>query len=264
MAGLALETVELAKHFGGVHAVEDVSMSVPIGQIHGVIGPNGAGKTTLLNVLSGVDRPSRGTYRLFSCDVTSWPIHRIVHQARVVRTFQTVRLFESMTALDNVMVAAATGSRRHGRRLSLAAAADRAWEIIARLNLEHVANAAVTDLSYGLRRTVEIGRALVTEPRLLLLDEPAAGLNATERKALGSLLLTLRQDGLTTILVEHQMDLVSATCDELTVLDFGSVICTGPAGEVISDPRVLSAYLGDASHSGETSSISVADPTDER
>jgi len=250
-AAAAIETRDLAKHFGGIHAVDHVSLRIPPHEIRGVIGPNGAGKTTLLNLLSGVDRPSSGRYRLFEADATGWSLHRIVREARVVRTFQTVRLFESMTVLDNVSVAAgaAMAARRRlphrgAHRGAHRDATARAREIVERLGLADVAGVPVTQLAYGVRRTIEIARALATGPRVLLLDEPAAGLNPAERERLGALLLDLRAGGLTIVLVEHQMDLVASVCDQLTVLDFGAVICEGAAAAVVADERVLSAYLG--------------------
>jgi len=243
----AIETEDLAKHFGGIHAVDHVTMAVPAGEIRGVIGPNGAGKTTLLNLLSGVSRPSSGRYRLFGADATGWPLHRIVREAKVVRTFQTVRLFESMSVLDNVSVAAGatTVTRWHlPTRGAHRAAGARAREIVEWLGLGHVAALPVAQLAYGVRRTVEIARALTTAPRVLLLDEPAAGLNPAEREELAVLLRELRDGGLTIVLVEHQMDLVTSVCDRLTVLDFGAVICEGSPADVVADERVLHAYLG--------------------
>lgn len=246
MTDPALETIDVAKHFGGVHAVDRVTLRVPPGQIRGVIGPNGAGKTTLLNVLSGVDRASSGEYRLFGQNVTKWSLHRIVHEARVVRTFQTMRLFSTMTARENIQVAAGATLRgdRKLRQRSYRRAGERTDEVIDQLDLGNFAHAPVTDLPYGRRRLVEVARALVADPRMLLLDEPAAGLNTADRERLGALLRDLRGQGMTIVLVEHQMDLVSAVCDELTVLDFGSVLCEGPPKAVIEDQRVLSAYLG--------------------
>ena len=247
MSELAIETSDLAKQFGGVHAVDHVSLSIPANEIRGVIGPNGAGKTTLINVLSGVDRASSGRYRLFAADATRWSLRRIVHEAGVVRTFQTVRLFESMSVLDNVSVAAGAtlpGRRWVPNRGAHRAATARAQEMIDRLGLTDVADSPVTELAYGIRRTVEIARALITDPRVMLLDEPAAGLNTAERERLAVLLRELRDGGLTIVLVEHQMDLVAAVCDQLTVLDFGAIICEGPPADVVADQRVLDAYLG--------------------
>jgi ABC-type branched-subunit amino acid transport system ATPase component len=178
--------------------------------------------------------------------VTKWSLHRIVHEARVVRTFQTMRLFSTMTARENIQVAAGATLRgdRKLRQRSYRRAGERTDEVIDQLDLGNFAHAPVTDLPYGRRRLVEVARALVADPRMLLLDEPAAGLNTADRERLGALLRDLRGQGMTIVLVEHQMDLVSAVCDELTVLDFGSVLCEGPPKAVIEDQRVLSAYLG--------------------
>jgi branched-chain amino acid transport system ATP-binding protein len=244
MSAAAIEAQDLSKHFGGVHAVEDVTVSIAAGEIRGLIGPNGAGKTTLLNLLSGVARPSGGTVRAGGREVTGWPLHRMVRDAHIVRTFQTVRLFDSMSVLENVTVAA--GTRRGAGRRTSGAVIERAREILEELELGPMLDSPVTELAYGTRRWVEIARALVTDPKVLLLDEPAAGLNTVERESLGALLRRLRDGGMTVVLVEHQMDLVGSVCDGLTVLDFGRVICEGPPQQVIEDERVLSAYLGAA------------------
>ena len=252
MSAAALDVERLSKQFGGVHAVEDVTLRVPERQVRGVIGPNGAGKTTLLNVLSGLQKASAGTLSFFGEDATSWPPHRVATRGRVVRTFQTVRLFATMTVFENVLVAAGTRQPGDGELLlgehdvDGLTPAQRADLVLDVLDMRDLRDGAVTELSYGTRRKVEIARALVLHPRLLLLDEPAAGLNGAERRALASLLSGLRDRGLTIVLVEHQMDLVSAVCDELTVLDFGKVICDGPPERVIADERVLEAYLGAA------------------
>jgi ABC-type branched-subunit amino acid transport system ATPase component len=246
----AIELDAAEQRFGGVHALRSVSLAVPAGEIRGLIGPNGAGKTTLLNVLTGLQRPTRGRLRYFGQDVTGWPPYRIARRAGIVRTFQTVRLFATMNVFDNVRVA--LDARRpfpeerilRRPRRPAVSSTERTREVIADLGLEEVAASRVTQLSYGTRRRVEMARALVMSPRVLLLDEPAAGLNGAERAELGELLVDLRGRGLTIVLVDHQMDLVSSVCDRLTVLDFGRVICEGPPGEVIEDERVLEAYLG--------------------
>jgi branched-chain amino acid transport system ATP-binding protein len=246
----AIEVHELSQRFGGVHALENVSLTVPAGQIRGIIGPNGAGKTTLLNVLSGLQAPSRGRVRCFGIDVSRWPPYRIAREAGIVRTFQTVRLFSTMDVFDNILVAAAAQTpppeeRLLGRRKrARGSALERTERVLARLDLDGVRHRRVTELAYGLRRKVELARALVMQPRIIVLDEPAAGLNGAERAELGHLLLEIREGGLTVLLVEHQMDLVSAVCDELTVLDFGRVICDGPPERVVEDPGVLQAFLG--------------------
>ena len=250
MSAAAVELHGLTKRFGGVEAVRDVSLSVPEGRIRGIIGPNGAGKTTLLNMMSALQRPTSGTIRFFGEDVDGWPVHRVATRARVVRTFQTVRLFASMTVHGNVVVAAGARAPRDGELLlgehdlTAMSPSERADAVLDVLEITDLRDREVTELSYGTRRKVELARALVLHPRLLLLDEPAAGLNGAERHELAELLGLLRERGLTVVLVEHQMDLVSAICDELTVLDFGEVICEGDPGSVIEDERVLEAYLG--------------------
>jgi branched-chain amino acid transport system ATP-binding protein len=247
---VALELEGVEQRFGGVHALRGVSLSVPAGEIRGLIGPNGAGKTTLLNVLTGLQRPTRGWLRYFGQDVTGWPPYRVARRAGIVRTFQTVRLFGSMNVFDNVRVALDAHQPfpeerilRRARRAG-PSATERTSEVIADLGLEELAGSRVTQLSYGTRRRVEMARALVVNPRILLLDEPAAGLNGAERAELGDLLLDLGRRGLTVVLVDHQMDLVSTVCNRLTVLDFGRVICEGPPKEIVEDERVLEAYLG--------------------
>jgi branched-chain amino acid transport system ATP-binding protein len=239
----------LTQRFGGVLALEGVSFSVAAGEVRGLIGPNGAGKTTLLNVLTGLRRPTAGRFSYFGVDVTDWPTYRVTRHAGVVRTFQTVRLFTTMNVFDNVLVAADTRDplpekRAFGRRRARGSSAQRVWKALAEVGLEPLATRPIVELSYGLRRKVELARALVMRPRVLLLDEPAAGLNGAERAELGVLLGRLRDEGLTIVLVEHQMDLVVRVCSRLTVLDFGRVICEGLPERVIEDERVLEAYLG--------------------
>ncbi len=250
MSAGAVELEALSKRFGGVHAVEDVTMRVPAGHIRGVIGPNGAGKTTLLNMMSGLIRPSAGSVRFFGVDASGWKPNRITRHARVVRTFQTVRMFATMTVGENVLVAAGTTAPAEGellfgeRDVAGLSPAERVRVVLEELAIADLHDSSVGGLSYGTRRKVELARALVLHPRLLLLDEPAAGLNGAERAELGALLRRLRERGLTVVLVEHQMDLVASVCDELTVLDFGKVICEGAPARVVEDERVLEAYLG--------------------
>ncbi|MFS2292776.1 MAG: ABC transporter ATP-binding protein [Actinomadura sp.] len=231
----------ITRRFGGLTAVSDVSFTVAKGEIHGIIGPNGAGKTTLLNVLSGLQRPSSGSVLIGGEDVTRWPSHRLVTRARLVRTFQTVRLFSSMSVRQNLMVAAQTTA-------GPAQARERVEDVLRRLSLDDLAEEPATALSYGLQRRVELARVMVADPAVVLLDEPAAGLSPQERGDLARMLKEMRDSGVTVILVEHHMDLVHAVCDSCTVLDFGKVIARGTPGEVTRDPVVLEAYLGGRHH----------------
>lgn len=227
----------MTQRFGGLTAVSDVSFSVSPGAVHGVIGPNGADKTTLLNILSGLQRPSAGAVVVDGADVTRWPSHKLVATARLMRTFQTVRLFSSMSVRDNLLVAArvTTGATFARRTVD---------QVLARLHLTSVAAEPATSLSYGLQRRVELGRVMVADPAVVLLDEPAAGLSPQERGDLAATVSSMRDGGITVVLVEHHMDLVHAVCQECTVLDFGRVISSGTPEEVTRDPVVLEAYLG--------------------
>lgn len=244
---VALETRGLTMRFGGLTALDDVCIEVRVGCVHGVIGPNGAGKTTLLNVLSGLQRPSSGTFFIDGADAGRWPAHRIVGRGRLVRTFQTVRLFSSMTVREHLIVAAR--AVHDGNSATRRESVDRALE---RLSLTSVADSAAASLPYGLQRRLELGRALASEPKILLLDEPAAGLNPEERRRLGQDIVEIAAEGLTVVLIEHHMDLVQRVCATASVLDFGSVIADGSTSQVMSEPRVIEAYLG-SGHKAEVS-----------
>lgn len=237
----AVEITGITQRFGGLTAVDSVDILVPAGTVHGIIGPNGAGKTTLLNIISGLQRPTRGSVRIGPHVITGWAGHRLVTNARLVRTFQTVRLFSSMSVRENVAIAAGTVHR--AREVSA-----RVDAVLDELHLTAHADEPATALSYGMQRRVELARVMVADPAVVLLDEPAAGLSPTERQELAQTLREMREKGVTIVLVEHHMDLVHAVCETCTVLDFGAVISRGTPNEVTRDPRVLTAYLGGHHH----------------
>lgn len=235
MASLEVSGVTVA--FGGHRALDGVGMTAEAGRVTGLIGPNGAGKSTLFDVVSGLRRPNAGRVVLHGRDVTrSGPARRARHG--LARTFQRLELFGRLSVRDNLLVAAELGpERRHSDRT--------ADEIIGRLGLAGVADASADTLPTGVARLVEVGRALAVRPRLLLLDEPAAGLDTEETDRFAALLRALAADGTAVVLVEHDMALVMDVCDDIHVLDLGKVIATGPPDVVKRDETVLAAYLGD-------------------
>ena len=247
-----LEIDQLTMQFGGLVAVNNVSISVDQGEIHGLIGPNGSGKTTVFNVLSGYYKPTGGRVSFEGKKTSGLPAYQIT-AAGFARTFQNLRLFSSMTVLDNVLV----GMGHHAKTGLWEAIfnpvavqreekefVDKAMKLLDLLGITSFANEKATSLPYGHQRRVEIARALATNPKIILLDEPAAGLNEVETENLRKILMKIRNTGVTIFLVEHDMKLVMGICDVITVLDYGKKIAEGTGTIISKDPVVIEAYLG--------------------
>ena len=251
-----LSVRHMSKRFGGLTAVDDVSLTINEGEIYGLIGPNGAGKTTCFNLITGLYPADSGEFAIGGEAYSPNNIEKVT-AAGIARTFQNVRLFNDMSVLENVMVGRHVRTRnglwaaisRHKRaRAEETQTRELAWHLLDYTGIAQFAHYRACDLAYGHQRRLEIARALAPEPRLLALDEPAAGMNAAEKMALGELLLRIRDDGKTLLMIEHDVKLVMGICDRLMVLDYGKTLTSGTPETVRRDPAVIAAWLGGNVH----------------
>ncbi|GAA4335059.1 ABC transporter ATP-binding protein [Pigmentiphaga soli] len=247
-----LTLTSVSKSFGGLHVLQDVNLNVPQGSIFGLIGPNGAGKTTVFNLITGLLQPSGGRLVFDGRDLAGAPPHQITRRG-IARTFQNIRIFKEMTLLENVVVGChrhlgygplalllgLPSFRAHERR-----ARERALELLSWVRLDHKAGDRADNLSYGEQRRLELARALATEPRLLLLDEPVAGMNTGEKVDLMGEIENIKARGYTIFMIEHDMRFVMGLCDRIAVLNFGRIIAEGEPHEIRRNPQVIEAYLG--------------------
>lgn len=249
-----LQVTDLSISFGGLRAVDDFNVTINKGELYGLIGPNGAGKTTAFNLLTGVYKPDQGKILLDGVDITGKPTIEI-NKAGIARTFQNIRLFKDLSVLDNVKVglhnrydySTATGILRLPKYFKTEKAMnEEALKLLKVFDLDNEADYKASNLPYGKQRKLEIARALATNPKLLLLDEPAAGMNPNETQELMDTISFVRKEfDMTILLIEHDMRLVSGICERLTVLNFGRVLAQGPTAEVLHNPEVITAYLGE-------------------
>ncbi|MFN8529500.1 MAG: ABC transporter ATP-binding protein [Anaerolineae bacterium] len=248
-----LKLHKVSRQFGGLHALANVDLNVPQGSVVGLIGPNGAGKTTLINVISGLDHPTSGKILLGDHDISRMPPHKITALG-IARTYQNIRLFAEMTALENLLVA----EHGHGRATILEALAfapsyrreekrlrEEAMELLTQFGLAQTAHTPAGSLPYGDQRRLEIARAVATHSKLILLDEPTAGMNPVETQQLGEQILRIQSTGLTVLVIEHDMGLIQQVCSYVYVLNFGQIIAHGTYDHVKRDQQVIEAYLGE-------------------